>query len=321
MKTQRCCLLMVVLGVGVSAAVAQRPADREGLAELKQSLQGLEWEKVDYDAQSTLERCRALMLFNHALDEIGAVAVAEADMMSEFLETQGLGQAYVSQPASDVVPTRTYEEGRKIAAALLKGPLADSRYATELSKTDDAGLAAYEKLYAKSCQDKWNEFVEPVRAVRGMAAFLKAQGKVKDYMAWAEAETERRQQLYEQEMADRRSAAAAEAEAKKAEQKARAEELEQQQRERAESRRAQQALYAAEQAQAAAAYDGVAVDDDDGWYSGWYYGVAANARRGGWYRDSGYRAQARDRVQQRQRDWHGAARPGGGGGGGGGRRR
>ena len=66
-------LLSILLGTCVTGAFAQRQKTKNDVAELRQSLRGLEWKSVDYDALPALERYRALTLLDHALNEIGAV--------------------------------------------------------------------------------------------------------------------------------------------------------------------------------------------------------------------------------------------------------
>lgn len=51
-------------------------------------------------------------------------------------------------------PQRTYEEVRKIAAALLAGQMAELRYATALADAKESGLEAYERMYDPTCRRK-----------------------------------------------------------------------------------------------------------------------------------------------------------------------
>jgi hypothetical protein len=290
-------MIAVLLGVGVAGAADRKPKARSEIAQLRQSLEGLKWKDIDYDSLSGLERCRALMLLNHAMAEVGAVAIAEADLMSEFVDKQNLGEEAASSPRVDAGLARNYEDARKIAVALLRGPMSGSSYATALANTDESGLKAYERLYDKPCRRKWSEFAECRQYVGSTAAFLKAKGKIKDYMAWADAESDRRQQEYEKEMAGRRTAAKAGAEQKKAEGEARMAELEQQRQQQAESsRQAQQLLYGA-QADASGAVVVDDDDDDDDWLPG--YGIVRRARPRAWHRDRVYHTQARKRTNQR----------------------
>ncbi len=310
MRIRHLAVLACLLSFAVSHATAQRSEKQRKLGELRDALATLEWQKVDLASLTLVERCRTLLLLNHALDELGDATITEADLLGEFLEQQKLMDAYAAAPPESPPRIRTMEEAQQVAVALLKGPLARSRYATELSETDEPGLQAYEKLYGKTCADKWADFSESARSVRSMAAFLKSNGKIKAYMTWALAETDRRQQEYEQELAARRAAGAAkEKEQKEQAERARAAERE---RQRAESQTMQEALYAVQDA--APAGEAVEVDDGDDWYAGWYYGVLDNAKRERpAYRDGDYQAKARDRVQQRK-SAAGGGRPRGGGG-------
>jgi hypothetical protein len=294
----------LVLWLSLSTAVlahGQHADARKQFAEIRRTLDALDWQKVDFEGLSLLQRCRALMLLNHALDELGAAALAEVDLMGAYLEQQDLHAAYVAKPPEIPPRVQSFEDARKIAAALLKGPMASSRYATELSDTDDAGLKAYENLYEKTCREKWDGFMAHSKDLRSMAAFLNAKGKTKDYMAWAPAETDRRHAQHETEMAARRAAVVAKHEQTEHEQQTRAAELEKQQQERAASRHAQQALLAAAQSSQAAAQPAATAqdEDDDDWYPGWYNGVIDNAKRHT-HRDGAYQSGARARVEQRR---------------------
>ncbi len=227
------------------------------------------------------------------------MAVAEADLVGAFLDEQNLSDAYAANPPEDKPLARTFEDARKIASALLTGPMSSSKYATALSQTDEQGLAAYEKTYDKTCRRKWETFGESSRALRSMVAFLKANGKLKAYMAWAPTETDRRQAAYDKAVATQPASSTPGATGRQAAESQTAEPAQQQQ-EQAESGPAEQALYAVEQQPAAGT---VVVESDDDWYPGWYNGAIDNARRNRpVHRDPQYQAQAQARVQQRQQN-------------------
>ncbi len=308
MRTCRLALIACLFAAGVSHAQTDVRDTHKKLLELQKTLQKLDWEKVDFDALRPVERCRTLLLLNHALDELSAVALAEDDLLGAFLEEQNLSAEYAAKAPAGAPPARTFEDARKIAAALLAGPMATSPYASDLADTDENGLKAYENMYDRTCRGKWEGFAVSSQDVRSMVAFLKAKGKLKEYMNWAPTETNRRQVQYEQEQAAQPAAPAPRPKAAGQEPQGQPAELEQQQKERTESEPAQEALYAMQQPPAAQ----TVVVDDDGWYSGWYYGAVDNLKRErAVHRDSGYQAQARARVEQRRDNWQGPARPSG----------
>ena len=153
-------LISILLGIGVTGAFAQRSSTKNHVAELRQSLHGLKWENVDYDALSTLERCRALTLLDHALSEVGAVATAEADLMSEYVEQQGFGEEFASSQTAEAAPTRSYNDAQKTAVALLQGPMAESRFATMYEGSDETSLRASLQLHESGSRRKWRKFSE-----------------------------------------------------------------------------------------------------------------------------------------------------------------
>lgn len=304
------CAAVVVLGLWARAGLAQQgPID---ISTLPAEIKTLPWKAVDFSAVSAAERCRALLLLNDVLDEVNAQMTAEADLLSEYLDTQDLGPGYASQAPADDPKALTYEDGQKVAVALLRGPMAQTSYASQMVDQDADALKAYENLYQSTCKWKWGSMADNRLRVRGMSAFLEKQGKMADYKAWVPGEVARREEANKQEMAQRK----ADAQAKQQEQREQRQqqllakkdaELKQQQEATAQM---QQALMAAQQSQSAAP-TGVVVD---GGYPNYYYGgyLAGSA----WYRDAAYQGWARRNTDARIAGWHG----GGGGRRGGGRR-
>ena len=307
-------VLAATLGIGVTEALAQRSKIENSVAELRQSLRGLKWQSVDYDALSTLDRCRALTLFDHALSEVGAVATGEADLMSEYLEQQGLGAEFASSQIAETAPARSYEDGQKTAAALLQGPMAGSRYATMYEDSDETSLKASLRLHESGSRRKWRKFSEPVQNVRSMTSFLKSKDMYQSYLVWANAESDRRQQEHEQALAEKRAAAKGKSEQARVERIARAKELAEQRQQEQESRLAQQAIYA----QSAANEQGDVIEDyydDNDWYPVRYYRRPLDPRVQHWHRNGANQVRARERTNNRVNNWRrsgGAGRRGGG---------
>jgi hypothetical protein len=314
MRNRQMVLTACLIAVGGWPVAAQEKAtNKQTLTEMRKTVEGLKWQQVDFAAQSPLERCRTLMLLNHALDELDAAAVAEADLAGAFVEQNNLSEGYAKFLGSEPPVARSYEDARKIASALLKGPMSTSRYARELASSDAPGLAASEKVYDTTARRRWESFSETSHTLRKLVAFLKENGKLKEYMTWAPPETARRQEAFEQNSAAQPVAPPAET-AKKPAEPAPAGSAEQEQQNRTDSKQAQQALWAV---QPPAPATPVVVQDDDDWYPGWYNGAIDNMKRRPHahpvYRNSEYQAQARARVQQRE---GGGAKPAGRGGGG-----
>lgn len=302
--------LSLCIGVSFASAAAAQ-SNRPDLSALPDVIKGLKWKEIDVAALTPIERCRSLQLLNGALDEIGAAARAEADLMSEFLETQDLGKDYASDSTPPVAAPLVYADGTKIAVALLRGPLAQSSYATAMADVSDARLIeSYVQLYDATAQRKWSEAAEGRQQVRSMSHFLQARNKTKDYETWVPSEVQRREQVYEREMAQRRAAARAKTDAKNQQEAEAAQERQQQAKQQEQERQAaqvQQALAAAQQNQTQSQQN-VATNNDDGWYPGWYYGAISNLGRTGWYRDAAYRGAAGARVEGRISGWHGGGR-------------
>jgi hypothetical protein len=283
---------------------AQLPAD---LASVPDVIKSGKWKDVDLSALTPLEYCRALLVLNHALDEIGPVAVVRADLLSTYLDQQKLGPDFTNHGPPMPPPKFTLNDCIKIADALLRGPMATSDSATAYANLGANGLEAYRQLDESMCERKWAEVTESTRQIRCMVHFLKDIQRWADFQRWAPEEIQRRQQQYEQMMAQRRAATVASTEQQKQDQEQAQLQQEQQenQKQQAENQQMQQSLAAAQQQMAAPGGQGgtTYVDDDDGW--GWnYYGAVDNLRRAAWARDVAYHGAARAATTARITGWH-----------------
>lgn len=299
------------------AAAQQKPTLPPDLAAVPEVIRSGEWKHVNLSDLTPLEHCQSLLLLNHVLDELAPLAAAHADLMSTYLDEQSLGHEFTEHGPPLPPPRFTEEEGLKIAAALLRGPLADSEFSTALKDTNANGLGAYRQMYEATCARKWAEVTEAGRQLRCMGQFLKDTNRLAAYQEWAPAEVERREKQYEQEQAQRRaSLAAARKEQQAQEEQARVERANE--KRAAQQQQAEQALAAAQRqmSQPAAQPGGTVIVDDDSWGTN-YYGAVSNVRRAAYSRDVAYGAAARNATSARISGW--AGRSGGGGRGGRGR--
>jgi hypothetical protein len=318
-------IVSIVLCTGALAAAQAPPPTTlpPDVANIKQSIETLPWRSIDLSTVSPLEMDRALLLMNHVLNEIAPVRASEADLMSGYIEAQNLGADFAKAPKPPEGKQLTYTDATKIAVAMLRGPMANSTYASQFSGVSAEGLAAYQQLYDATCQRRWSEITESREQSRWMGAFLESQGKLQDYQAWAKVESENRQLAYQLQL--EKNAAAADAAAQAAQARAVAEQEEQ------EKLQLQQALAAA-QAQQQQAYEAgqqqmdqqqpPPPQEDAPYYGGYgtpgYYGSGA-----AWCYDCTYGNEARTRTERRLSDFYGTPHAGGfhgGSGGGGGHR-
>jgi hypothetical protein len=304
--------LLILAALGQSAAMAQQktPVD---VAAMPEAVKTLKWQSIDLSSLSPRERCQSLMLLSNALSEIGAQSTSNADLMSEYIDTKDLGGEFMSQPPIDTSKTLSLEDAHKVAVALLRGPMAQSSYATELADVPDSQLPAYQQLYQSGAQAKWSGFVHNRLQMLSMSNFLQTSGKLADYNAWVPGEVKRRSDEFEAELAQRNAAAAAEREARKEKAQEQKQAKEQQAQQEQESRQMEQAIASAGQSQSSS---GQSTNDDDDDY---YYGGGAYLARAAWTRDAARVGAAAARTDNRMANW---SRGGGGGrrGGGGGRR-
>lgn len=310
-------ILLTVAVLGQSAAMAQQntPID---VASIPDAVKTLNWKSIDLASLTPRERCQALMLFNHAISEIGAQTTSNADLMSEYIDTNDLGSDFMNQPPIDASKALTIEDGQKVAVALLRGPMASSTYANELADVPDNQLAAYQQLYQSGAQAKWSGFVHNRLQMLSMSNFLQTSGKLADYNAWVPGEMKRRSDEFEAELAKKNAAAQAQREVRQekaqAEKQAKEQEEAQQQQAKA-TQQMQQAIASAGQSQAPSDQPGDYNDD-------YYYGGGAYLARGAWTRDAAYAGAAAARTDNRMANWSrsGAGRTGGAGRSGGGGR-
>src|SRR5262245_25588027 len=87
--------LSLVLTTAAWAQTQKLPADLAGLPD---EIKNLKWQAIDPAKVSSLERCRALLLMNHTLDELSANATSEADLMSAYMQKENLGSQFASTP-------------------------------------------------------------------------------------------------------------------------------------------------------------------------------------------------------------------------------
>lgn len=319
----RSLMIAVVLGLGCfAAAQAPPPAPLPPeLANIPQIIQTLPWQSIDLSTVPPLEYDRALLLMNHVLDQLAPVRASEADLMSAYIEAENLGPEFAKTPKSPAGKQLTYTDATKIAIAMLRGPMANSSYASQLSDTSPEGLAAYQQMYESTCQRRWGEVTESVQQVRWMGTYLQHNGKIQDYQAWAKVESENRQLKYQLAMQQKKAQdadaarQAAQAQADQTQQtKLRQENLQLQQA-LASAQAQQQQAYQAGQQSAQQSPNPQAQQQAQGtpvyapYYTGYgvpgYYGTGA-----AWCYDSAYANQARAQTEQRLSNYYGTPHAG-----------
>ena len=90
-----------VCGLFMASAAAQQPALPPDLAGAPEMIKSGKWKDVDLAALSPLDHCRALLMLDHVLNELGAIATAQADLMSTFLDQQKLGADFMDHGPAD----------------------------------------------------------------------------------------------------------------------------------------------------------------------------------------------------------------------------
>ena len=170
--------------IGASLAIARQ--EQPDLSGLPAVIKSGEWKSIDTTALTPVQRCRVLFLMDSSLDEIVAKNRAQADLLSQYIDESDLGkQCAAFVPPADPRPL-TFDDAKKIATAMLEGPLAQSSYATMFADVNDPQvLSADEWLYESSSQRKWAEAVETRRQLIWMVGFLQSKDLVEAFRAWA----------------------------------------------------------------------------------------------------------------------------------------
>ena len=185
------CVLSSSVVTGALAQTTKLPPD---LAALPDEVKSLNWKSIDLSTLQPLEHCRAMLLMNHALDELSANVTAEADLLSAYLEKNNLGTQFANWPVPPAPSSLGYDDAVKVAVAMLRGPMSNSYYATELGDIDANAIKSYDQIYSRTCARRWGEFDESRHMVRCMTSFLGNANKLTNYDAWATAESLRREQ-------------------------------------------------------------------------------------------------------------------------------
>jgi hypothetical protein len=282
------------------------------LKTLPSTIKSLDWKSVDWNTVPPLEQARALMMLDDVLNDMGSQMAAEADLMSQYIDEQNLGEQFAAMtPVED--KHLTLEEAQRVAVAMLRGPMKVSAYAVAMSDAAGNQLSAYMQMYKSSSNREWASAVESRQHMKSMAHFLDSSGKMEAFKAWAPGEIERQKKERDEEMAQKRAAAVEESKQQQEERKRAAQERKEQEQKQREQE--EQAAVQMQQAMAAAESSGAApVENGNGSYPDWYYGGLGYAT-GQWYRDEAYRGAAVARTENRISGWRG-----GGGRRGGGRR-
>lgn len=310
--------LLILAALGQSAAMAQQktPVD---VAAIPDAVKSLKWQSIDLASLTPRERCQSLLLFNDTVSALNAQTTANADLMSAYIDSKDLGGDFMNQPPIDSSKVLSVTDAHKVAVALLRGPMAQSSYATELADVPDNQLAAYQQLYQSGSEAKWSSLVHNRLQMLAMSNYLKSSGKLEDFQAWVPGEMKRHADEFEAELAKRNAAAAARQDERKqqAQDQKQAQQQQQQAQEQQEqaTKQMQQALAAAHQSQNPPSQPSSSNDS----YPDYYYGAGAYIGAAAWTRDAAYAGAAAARTDNRMVNW---SRGGGGGGvrGGGGRR-
>jgi len=278
------------------AAPVYSPFDRSdaGVQQLKQ----LKWKDVNFAAQDLKTRCTGVLALKQVLTTLGGKADARIDLLVDYLDQQKLGEAYAAQMGEIPEPVQvSYDDALKLAVAMIQSPMGAAKFDDELEGCNDSTLKAYLVMYDKGCRRAFDEVIESRHQVRAMGLFLEKQGKFEEFNKWADAERKRRQMVFEQEQAQKRTLAVKEQVARKEEAKAATEERRRLEQEQA-ARDMELAMQYQQQQVASDPQTQTVVVDDGHWNgSTWYPGTGA------YYASAAYRGYVRDKAGDAIQKW------------------
>jgi hypothetical protein len=282
------------------------------LGQIKQ----LKWKDVDFAAQNLKTRCVALLALSDGLDRLGGKADAQLDLLTDYFNAQNLGEAFTAQlPSAPEQQAISFDDGKKLAVAFVQSPLGADKFGGELEGCDKATLGAYQKMYEKTARSRYEQAVDSRHQVAAMGLFLQKQAKFDDFVKWASAERQRRQAVYDKEMAEKRQQAAQAAKDQQTEKEAayaqfRAKQL------AAQEAAAKQMETAMRLQDAASSQDSSSGTSSPAVAEGYWNGNTWWPWTGAYYSNNTFRGAVRDKVQNSYQNWNGsrinAARAGGG---------
>ena len=265
-----------------------------------QQLRQLKWKDVNFAAQDLKTRCTAVLALKQVLTTLGGKADARIDLLVDYLNQQKLGEAFAAQMGEIPEPVQvSYDDALKLAVALIQSPMGAAKFDDELEGSNDSTLKAYLVMYDKGCRRAFDEVIESRHQVRAMGLYLEKQGKFEEFNKWADAETKRRQMVFEQEQAQKRTLAVKEQVARKEEAKAATEERRRLEQEQAARDMEMAMQYQQQQQQVASDPQTQTVVVDDGHWNGstWYPGTGA------YYANAAYRGYVRDKAGDAIQKW------------------
>ncbi|MCY2952584.1 MAG: hypothetical protein NTU53_11500 [Planctomycetota bacterium] len=256
----------------------------------------MKWKDVNFAAQDLKTRCTAVLALKQVLTTLGGKADARIDLLVDYLNQQKLGETFAAQMGEIPEPMQvSYDDALKLAVAMIQSPMGAAKFDDELEGCNDSMLKAYLAMYDKGCRRAFDEVIESRHEVRAMGLFLEKQGKFVEFGKWADAETKRRQMVFEQEQAQKRTLAVKEQVARKEEAQAAAEE-----RRRLEQEQAARDMEMAmqyQQQQVGGDPQTVVVDGGHSYGSTWYPGTGA------YYASAAYRGYVRDKRGDAIQKW------------------
>lgn len=174
------------------AAPVDSPFDKQDIE--IQKLKALKWKDLDPTAQDLRTQCTTMLAMTRILDLLGGKADARAEMLSDYIEEQRLGETFGRSSPRFPSRCRSPSSMRRISLAFIKSPLGVAKFSDEFGGSDDGVLKGYLMLYAKTALREFAEVVEARHGVRAMSLFLEKQGKLAEFEKWSSAEHKCRQE-------------------------------------------------------------------------------------------------------------------------------
>ena len=157
-----------------------------------EALKKLDYSKVDLNTEDLATKTMAAMALNKLLATHGERARVRVTLLEDYIDKKGLADAF-SQDSSVVPesPSRTFEDGLKIAVVLVKSPEGQTTYWKQVSGLKPETLQRVYHSYYALCEKNWGEVMYRRFRVQELASFLDSKGLINDFVSWTRDETAR----------------------------------------------------------------------------------------------------------------------------------
>ena len=204
-------LLIVMLVCLTSVAFAQEAAQKL-LEQADQEWEGVkkiidsgDWKDIDLETVDKREAVGALILMNDLMGYYRQRNERRLGALTEYLKKEGLSEAYLKYEDYPAMKDMDFEDAKKIAVAAVRTPEGKTAYEGRVSAdASDEVLTGMIEFYLRTCGAEFGKLRLDNYNVARMLAFIDSQGKLNDFLAWADEQMKAAEAKKQQELAEAR---------------------------------------------------------------------------------------------------------------------